>query len=301
MPGEGQKEERQNDKTMGDSAMNRDGSRMQEKSRKMAMGAGSRRRHNSRVRRTAAALFLIPLLTACSSGAASVTTDATEAESASTEATALPSHLESGESVVADGGNYYTDGTIDTGKTIDWAAVKSQTPDAVAWLYVPDTDIDCAISSAESDTGAWLDPGNNASFTDPQTIFHGSTKEGAALSGIMDYGDSQFFSDHPDLYVYTEDGQVMTFRVFASYEEQDQDLLVTYNCYDYDTFQSYVDGIFTMRSMTANIDASMQTDVLNNWQILTIQAKEDGESGQDFLLQATLTATGTAKAGADGQ
>lgn len=281
--------------------MNRDGSRMQEKSRKMAMGAGSRRRHNSRVRRAAAALFLIPLLTACSSGAASVTTGAAEAESASTETTALPSHLESGESVVADGGNYYTDGTIDTGKTIDWAAVKSQTPDAVAWLYVPDTDIDCAISSAESDTGAWLDPGNNASFTDPQTIFHGSTKEGAALSGIMDYGDSQFFSDHPDLYVYTEDGQVMTFRVFASYEEQDQDLLVTYNCYDYDTFQSYVDGIFTMRSMTANIDASMQTDVLNNWQILTIQAKEDGESGQDFLLQATLTATGTAKAGADGQ
>lgn len=56
-----------------------------------------------------------------------------------------------------------------------------------------------------------------------------------------------------------------------------------------------------MRSMTANIDASMQTDVLNNWQILTIQAKEDGESGQDFLLQATLTATGTAKAGGDGQ
>ena len=275
--------------------MNRDGSRMQEKSRKMAMGAGHRRRQDSRARRAAAALFLIPLLTACSSGETSVTTGTTEAESASTEATALPSHLENGESVVADGGNYYTDGTIDTGKTIDWAAVKSKTPDAVAWLYVPDTDIDCAISSAESDTGAWLDPGNNASFTDPQTIFHGSTKEGAVLSGIMDYGDSQFFSDHPDLYVYTEDGQVMTFRVFASYEEQDQDLLVTYNCYDYDTFQSYVDGIFSMRSMTANIDASMQANVLNNWQILTIQAEEDGAGGQDFLLQASLTATGTVK------
>ena len=290
---------------MGVWVMRRNGSRTQDNSTGRAKGAGCSivSGHLSKVLTGAAALLLIPLLTACNTGATSVgSTDATQAETGSTESvgtSALPAHLENGESVVADGGKYFTDGVIKTGKTIDWDAVKKETPDAIAWLYVPDTDIDCAISKTESDTGAWMDSGNNDTFTDPQTIFHGSTKEGTALSGIMQYGDSQFFSDHPDLYVYTEDGQLMTFHVFASYEEQDQDLLLTYNCYDYDTFQDYINSIYDMRSMTVNLDTSVKDSVISNWQILTIQASEDGESGQDFLVQATLTATGTAET-ADG-
>lgn len=265
----------------------------------------------------AALAVMIPFLSGCNSGATSVDTSgstasteasseagesSTAAEEAATEAetevSALTEQLEEGENAIADGGNYYSEGTTQTDKTIDWDSVKSETPDAIAWLYIPDTDIDCAVSTTESDTGAYLDSGNNTTFTDPQTIIHGSTAEGSALEAITQYGDSEFFTSHPDLYLYTEDGQVLSFHVFASYEEADQDLLTTYDCYDYDTFQDYINGIYNTRSMTTNLDTSVQEDVINTWQILTIQASEDG-TGNDFILQATLTGTGSTGATMD--
>ena len=256
-----------------------------------------------------AAAILIPVLSGCSAGSAGAgaadsagTTATTEEKStaqtsaqaetsseAETAVAALPEQLDEGEDVLADNGKYYTQSTGSADKTIDWDSVKKDYPDAIAWLSVPDTDIDCAVSSTESDTGVWLDTGNNATFSDPQTVLHGSTAEGSDLSAVSQYGDSEFFSKHPDLYLYTADGQILTFHVFASYEEQDKDLLTTYDCYDYDAFQDYINGIYNTRSMTSNLDASVKEDVINTWEILTIQASQG--DGTDFLVQATLTGT----------
>lgn len=245
----------------------------------------------------AALAIMIPVVTGCGSSSEEATTAATTAETASTETAETDSStmtldLAEGENALADEGKYYSESSVDTGKTIDWDTVLAETPDAIAWLYIPDTEIDCVVTSSATDTGAYLDAGNNTTFTDPQTVIHGSTAEGSALASIADYGDSEFFSSHPEIYLYLTDGQVLTFQVFASYENEHEDLLTTYDCYDYDTFQDYVNNIFEMRSMTANVESSLQETVIGTWEILTIQASEDDTT--DFIVNATLIGTGAA-------
>ena len=41
-------------------------------------------------------------------------------------------------------------------------------------------------------------------------------KNGTMFSGLHKFEDSEYFADHPYIYVYTED-KVFVYRIFASY------------------------------------------------------------------------------------
>ena len=205
-------------------------------------------------------------------------------------AEALPAEIAQSEAVLTnlDTQELEFEGEIPV-KTVRWSSVIKDYPDAVAWITVPDTEISFPVLKSDhssTDELPVLDSGNDPDFYDPNSVIHGSCAEGGALELLLNYGDSQFFADHPYIYV-TVGGKLYEYAVYAAYEADSEDLLTTYNCYDYQAFETYIDQVFAYRSMNANFEPNLKQRVMESWRILSLQA-ENG-SGTDYYVQATLT------------
>ena len=140
--------------------------------------------------------------------------------------------------------------------------------------------------AAEADQGAWLDEGNSTDLTDPNTVIHGSLGEESTFAGLQDYGDSEFFSSHPYLYLFSRDS-ISEYQIFAAYPKAHEDILVSVNGFDRDEYNQYINDIYGQRNMQAVLDPDLEQQALNTWSILTLQA--EGSDGNDYLIQAVPT------------
>lgn len=140
--------------------------------------------------------------------------------------------------------------------------------------------------AAEADQGAWLDEGNSTDLTDPNTVIHGSLGEESTFAGLQDYGDSEFFSSHPYLYLFSRDS-ISEYQIFAAYPKTHEDILVSVNGFDRDEYNQYINDIYGQRNMQAVLDPDLEQQALNTWSILTLQA--EGSDGSDYLVQAVPT------------
>lgn len=198
----------------------------------------------------------------------------------------LPDKLEEGEQVLAgaDTGTHAFRGTPPE-ISVGW----DNMPDAIGWLDAPGPAISTGVMKAGSQTeaGLVLDANNAEDFSDPVTILHGSYAAGGTLEKIVDYGDAQFFQEHPYLYVYTRTGQTLEYQVFAAFTQPQEDILVAHNTFDYSEFVSWIESIYDQRSMNAVLDSSLSEEVTGTWQTLGIDAENGG--GTDYLVLGTLT------------
>ena len=219
---------------------------------------------------------------------ASETSDASEA--VQEEETLLPEELEEGEEVLQRGeGAEISFQGMAPDVTPEWKdgelyllAVSAQDSSAAALL--------CPVyeskEAAEADQGAWLDEGNSTDLTDPNTVIHGSLGEESTFAGLQDYGDSEFFSSHPYLYLFSRDS-ISEYQIFAAYPKAHEDILVSVNGFDRDEYNQYINDIYGQRNMQAVLDPDLEQQALNTWSILTLQA--EGSDGNDYLVQAVPT------------
>lgn len=222
------------------------------------------------------------------------TSDASEtsdtAETAQEDETLLPEELEEGEEVLQRGeGAEISFQGMAPDVTPEWKdgelyllAVSAQDSSA-AELVCPVYE---SQEAAEADQGAWLDEGNSTDLTDPNTVIHGSLGEGSTFAGLQDYGDSEFFSSHPYLYLFSRDS-ISEYQIFAAYPKAHEDILVSVNGFDRDEYNQYINDIYGQRNMQAVLDPDLEQQALNTWSILTLQA--EGSDGNDYLVQAVPT------------
>lgn len=222
------------------------------------------------------------------------TSDASEtsdtSETAQEDETLLPEELEEGEEVLQRGeGAEISFQGMAPDVTPEWKdgelyllAVSAQDSSAAA-LVCPVYE---SQEAAEADQGAWLDEGNSTDLTDPNTVIHGSLGEGSTFAGLQDYGDSEFFSSHPYLYLFSRDS-ISEYQVFAAYPKAHEDILVSVNGFDRDEYNQYINDIYEQRNMQAVLDPDLEQQALNTWSILTLQA--EGSDGNDCLVQAVPT------------
>lgn len=219
---------------------------------------------------------------------ASETSDASE--TVQEDETLLPEELEEGEEVLQRGeGAEISFQGMAPDVTPEWKdgelyllAVSAQDSSAAA-LVCPVYE---SQEAAETDQGAWLDEGNSTDLTDPNTVIHGSLGEGSTFAGLQDYGDSEFFSSHPYLYLFSRDS-ISEYQVFAAYPKAHEDILVSVNGFDRDEYNQYINDIYGQRNMQAVLDPDLEQQALNTWSILTLQA--EGSDGNDYLVQAVPT------------
>lgn len=222
------------------------------------------------------------------------TSDASEisdtSETAQEDETLLPEELEEGEEVLQRGeGAEISFQGMAPDVTPEWKdgelyllAVSAQDSSAAA-LVCPVYE---SQEAAEADQGAWLDEGNSTDLTDPNTVIHGSLGEGSTFAGLQDYGDSEFFSSHPYLYLFSRDS-ISEYQIFAAYPKAHEDILVSVNGFDRDEYNQYINDIYGQRNMQAVLDPDLEQQALNTWSILTLQA--EGSDGNDYLVQAVPT------------
>ena len=222
------------------------------------------------------------------------TSDASEtsdtAETAQEDENLLPEELEEGEEVLQRGeGAEISFQGMAPDVTPEWKdgelyllAVSAQDSSAAA-LVCPVYE---SQEAAEADQDAWLDEGNSTDLTDPNTVIHGSLGEGSTFAGLQDYGDSEFFSSHPYLYLFSRDS-ISEYQIFAAYPKAHEDILVSVNGFDRDEYNQYINDIYGQRNMQAVLDPDLEQQALNTWSILTLQA--EGSDGNDYLVQAVPT------------
>lgn len=146
-------------------------------------------------------------------------------------------------------------------KLVDIATLQREVnPDIYAWITVPGTVIDYPVLQHPEEMDYYLDynldgtkgyPGciytqrmNSKDWTDPNTVLYGhNMKAGTMFAGLHKFKDKEFFDENRYIHIYTEDGRILVYEIFAAYVSGNEHLLMTYMIQTEDGFQSYLDGI----------------------------------------------------------
>lgn len=188
-------------------------------------------------------------------------------------------------------------------KTVDIAAMREEVNnDIYAWIYIPDTVIDYPVLQHPTDNSYYLNynidgskgyPGciytenyNKKDFSDPITVMYGhNMKNGLMFAGLRKFGDSLYFDEHPYVYIYTED-TLWVYEIFAAYESGNEHILYGHDFTDANTYEDYLNGIFQIRSMNANIRESAV--VTEDDRILTLSTCIADKPDNRYLVQGVL-------------
>ena len=125
------------------------------------------------------------------------------------------------------------------------------------------------LAGQESVEGAiYTERFNSKDFTDPNTVIYGhNMKNGSIFAGLHQYEDKAFFDENREIVVYTPEKK-LTYRIFAAYASGNEHIMQAYDFTDQSVFTRYLDGIFNIRDMKANIDSGMT--VTDRDKILTL-------------------------------
>ena len=195
---------------------------------------------------------------------------------------------------------------LDMQNPIDFEKLQEINTDIYAWIRISDTPIDYPIAQREGDDTYYLhhdmygesrfagciytEDCNSKDFTDPNTVIYGDNmKNGSMLKGLHKFADSTFFEEHPYIYIYTPD-HVLAYKVFAAYTYDDRHIINSFDFTDKEVFAEYLDDIFHVRAMDANIreDVSVTADD----RIITLETCVGGDSDARYLVQAVLIKDG---------
>lgn len=185
---------------------------------------------------------------------------------------------------------------------IDFQALKEQNPEVYAWIQIPDTNIDYPILQRPGDNSYYLnhtidgeektegsiftEDYNSTDFEDPNTVIYGhDMKNGSMFQNLLSYQDRDFFDKHKDVIIYTPDA-IRHYQVFAAYLYDDRHLMQSFSFEIRSVYQAYLDSIFSIRDMNAQIDTS--ADVSADNQIITLSTCYGNQSDKRFLVQAVL-------------
>ena len=142
---------------------------------------------------------------------------------------------------------------------VDFAALRAEFPEAVAWIRVPDTTIDFAVMQSGTDTpedfyldhneqsekdrngSIYIQKYNFADFSDPNTVIYGHNMTGGKMFGaIHKFKKAEYFNSHEHLYIYTP-GHVLTYRIYALFDYSNRHLLWAYDFSTTEGYQKFID------------------------------------------------------------
>lgn len=185
---------------------------------------------------------------------------------------------------------------------IDFKALKAKNADVYAWITIPGTAVDYPVLQREGDNSYYLthtidgiqspegaiytEDYNEKDFGDPNTVIYGhDMKNGSMFQSLHNYMDKTFFEENRNVVIYTPDA-IRHYKIFAAYLYDDRHILQSFDFDDREVYRQYLDRIFAIRDMNANIDMSMQVDADDK--ILTLSTCYGNQSDKRYLVQAVL-------------
>ena len=138
-----------------------------------------------------------------------------------------------------------------TAKTIDFAALLATNPDTVAWIEIPDTNINYPVVQTTNnetylsrtfDGGTsisgtiFLDADNAASFTNINSILYGHHRYDRTMFADLDLIYNGSLAADTPVYLYLPDGSRATYRVFSAYITANDPVSIDPATSDFTTF-----------------------------------------------------------------
>lgn len=194
-------------------------------------------------------------------------------------------------------------------KQIDFAALQQEeNADIYAWITVPGTVIDYPVVQHPELPDYYLDhnldgskgyPGgiytqmyNSKDWNDANTVIYGhNMKNGTAFAGLHQYEDSEFFEENSYVYIYTEDGKVKVYEIFAAYEYTNINLVTTYLLLGEDSYAAYLENMYSLDGMNNNFNTDITVGVEDK--IITLETCIANKPDNRYLVQAVLKAEGS--------
>lgn len=191
---------------------------------------------------------------------------------------------------------------LDMENPIDFQELENINTDIYAWIRIEDTRIDYPIAQRAGDDSYYLkhdmyqqprfagciytEEGNSKDFTDPNTVIYGhNMKNGSMFQNLHRFADSEFFEEHPYIYIYTAE-HVLAYKVFAAYTYDDRHILNSFDFTDREVFAEYLEDIFDVRAMDKNIREDVE--VTPDDRIITLTTCIGGQTKSRYLVQAVL-------------
>lgn len=190
-----------------------------------------------------------------------------------------------------------------TREDIDFEALQAWNPDIYAWIEVPGTNIDYPIVQHPEDNSYYLtrtvehketvaasiytENYNSKDFEDHHTVIYGhNMKNGTMFRTLHNFEDYDFFEEHREIIIYLPD-DTKYYEIFAAYTYDNRHLLHSYYCEEAESFQKYLDEVFSIKDFNAFIDREIE--VTGEDRIITLSTcVNSGDMTQRYLVQAVL-------------
>lgn len=196
-----------------------------------------------------------------------------------------------------------------TDRVIDFEALHNEVNgDIYSWIIVPGTVIDYPVLQHPTEMDYYLEynlngtkgyPGciytqryNGKEWEDPNTVLYGhNMKNGTMFAGLHRFKDKKFFDENQYIYIYTEDGRILVYQIFAAYEYPDTHLLLSGQLFTEDGRQTYFDSIRTNEGMNNNFN--MDVELNSESKIITLSTCISNKPTMRYLVQGVLITEGT--------
>ena len=198
---------------------------------------------------------------------------------------------------------------------IDFAQLKQQNADTIAWITIPDTNVNYPIvQNTEDDTyylnhdfdGEHSSAGtlftehvyNAADFNDPVTVVYGHRMYSGDMLGELqeDYSDADSFAAHQVINVYLPERQLQ-YTVFAAVPFDNRHILANWDFSNEVDYMNFFREIRQINAVGSNINNDIHFDMQDK--ILVISTCLWGDKTQRYLVLAKLTDTITENKGKD--
>lgn len=190
-------------------------------------------------------------------------------------------------------------------KEIDFAALQTeQNEDIYAWITIPDTQVDYPILQHPTEMDYYLEynidgskgyPGciysqlmNSKDFTDNVTVLYGhNMKNGSMFANLHYYEDSEFFENHPYVYIYTPE-EILVYQVFAAYQYHNGHILMYNDVTSEEGMEAYIESIYTQDGLNNQYDKEARPTAQDR--ILDLSTCISGKADKRWIVSAKLVA-----------
>lgn len=152
--------------------------------------------------------------------------------------------------------------------SVDWAGLKAENPNVVAWLIVPGTQISYPVVQGSDNSyylnhtytgqvnkigSAFMDAAANPNFQDDNTLIYGhSVDVGGMFTNLKYFADLDFFNSHPYFWILTPE-QNYKCMINAFYQGNDQSALYTTSFGDFK--EEVMNQIYQESLYTRSVDS----------------------------------------------
>lgn len=192
-----------------------------------------------------------------------------------------------------------------SGGELDFDALWEINEDIYAWITIPGTNIDYPILQHPTDDSYYLNynidgsyghPGciyteslNSKEFTDSNTVIYGhNLKEKTMFTELHKFENRDFFAEHDEIIIYLP-GKTLHYKVFAAHVYDDRHLLYSFDFSDKDIFAGYLQSIYDIRDMGANINRDFTVTAEDKIITLVTCMPKKADAAKRLLVQAVLT------------